>query len=107
PRPATHAYVKETVDAENRRGPTARFKQFPRSLPAPLQAIRPREDPGIGARGATVYGLQKGFAAFADGAKSGVMPDKSHAAMAQGAEVTDSLLDPLAIVHSNVGDIFL
>src|SRR5438132_8115136 len=25
----------------------------------------------------------------------------------QGAEVTDSLLDPLAIVHSNVGDIFL
>src|SRR5439155_9790214 len=53
PQLAHHADGHEIVDAENRRGPKARFKQFARSLPAPLQAIRPREDPGIGARGAT------------------------------------------------------
>ena len=46
PQLAHHADGHEIVDAENRRGPKARFKQFARSLPAPLQAIRPREDPG-------------------------------------------------------------
>lgn len=52
-------------------------------------------------------GLLKSFPTLAYRAESRAMPNKGHAAVAQGVEVAKGFLDSLAIVHANVGDTFL